>query len=171
MTEREHTDYVVWHCTASPPSCDYHAADIKHLHTAPKDEVIQWGPYELRGKSWRDIGYARVVCRDGLVEQGRGLDEVGAHVKGFNRISVGLVMVGGVDEDGQPEDNFTDAQWTAFMIQSIDMRGRYPAATQLGHRDLSPDANGDGVIDRHDWLKACPCFDVKTKFEELGNRR
>lgn len=29
-----------------------------------------------------------------------------------------------------------------------------------GHRDLSPDIDGDGVVERHEWLKTCPGFDV-----------
>ena len=31
----------------------------------------------------------------------------------------------------------------------------------LGHRDTSPDLNGDGVIEPYEYVKACPCFDVK----------
>jgi N-acetylmuramoyl-L-alanine amidase len=30
-----------------------------------------------------------------------------------------------------------------------------------GHRDLSPDLNGDGEIEPEEWIKACPCFEVK----------
>ena len=41
----------------------------------------------------------------------------------------------------------------------------YPDAEHLGHRDLSPDRNGDGEITRSEWLKACPCFSVKEFFE------
>jgi N-acetyl-anhydromuramyl-L-alanine amidase AmpD len=38
----------------------------------------------------------------------------------------------------------------------------YPMAQILGHRDLSPDIDGDGVVEEHEWLKDCPCFDVYT---------
>lgn len=31
----------------------------------------------------------------------------------------------------------------------------------VGHRDLSPDLNGDGVVRENEWVKACPCFDAK----------
>ena len=31
----------------------------------------------------------------------------------------------------------------------------------LGHRDTSPDLNGDGVIEPYEYVKACPCFDVR----------
>ena len=29
------------------------------------------------------------------------------------------------------------------------------------HRDISPDLNGDGVIEPYEYMKACPCFDVR----------
>jgi N-acetylmuramoyl-L-alanine amidase len=30
----------------------------------------------------------------------------------------------------------------------------------VGHRDLSPDLNHDGVIESREWIKQCPSFDV-----------
>jgi len=161
---RSATDYIVFHCSATPASWDIGAAEIKHLHTAPKNEPIPWGIYNLHGKAWSDIGYGLVIPRDGTIEIGRGLEAIGAHVKGYNRVSTSICMVGGVSEDGQPEDNFTDEQWRAADELVPLLRARYPQAELLGHRDLSPDANGDGVIDRHDWLKMCPCFDVRARW-------
>ena len=43
-------------------------------------------------------------------------------------------------------------------LQSI-----YSTADVLGHRDLSTDLNGDGVIQKQEWMKACPCFNVKSE--------
>ena len=40
----------------------------------------------------------------------------------------------------------------------------YPIVEVLGHRDASPDANGDGIISRNEWIKQCPCFDVRSEF-------
>lgn len=167
MSKRTVTDYIVFHCSATPPSCEYRAADIWRLHTAPKTETIPWGPYTLKGKGWKDNGYGLVVPRDGSIEIGRGLDEVGAHVKGYNQRSASVVFVGGVSESGEPEDNFTPEQWRTFALLAELLEARYPSAKLLGHRDLSPDANGDGVIDRHDWLKLCPSFSVEDKLSEL----
>jgi hypothetical protein len=36
-----------------------------------------------------------------------------------------------------------------------------------GHRDLSPDKNGNGEIEPEEWMKACPCFDAEEEFKEL----
>jgi len=37
----------------------------------------------------------------------------------------------------------------------------YPGCRVCGHRDLSPDLNGNGEIEPEEWIKACPCFEVK----------
>jgi hypothetical protein len=37
-----------------------------------------------------------------------------------------------------------------------------------GHRDLSPDLNGNGEIEPEEWIKQCPCFDVAKEFKEFG---
>jgi len=31
-----------------------------------------------------------------------------------------------------------------------------------GHRDLSPDTNGNGQTESTEWLKTCPGFDVRA---------
>ena len=33
------------------------------------------------------------------------------------------------------------------------------------HRDLSPDLNGNGEIEPEEWIKACPCFEVKAEWD------
>ena len=37
-------------------------------------------------------------------------------------------------------------------------------SAQIGHRDASPDKNGDGKITKNEWIKECPCFDAKSEF-------
>lgn len=39
----------------------------------------------------------------------------------------------------------------------------YPGCRICGHRDLSPDLNGNGEIKPEEWIKACPCFEVKKE--------
>ena len=34
----------------------------------------------------------------------------------------------------------------------------------VGHRDLSCDADGDGIVERHEWVKQCPGFDVAAEY-------
>ena len=87
--------------------------------------------------------------------------DVGAHVRGHNYQSVGVCLVGGLDDDGEPADNFTAAQFSSLRNVIAMLASAWPGADVLGHRDLSPDLDGDGIISSDEWLKDCPCFDVK----------
>jgi N-acetyl-anhydromuramyl-L-alanine amidase AmpD len=45
-----------------------------------------------------------------------------------------------------------------------DYKRKYPNAKVVGHRDLSPDLNGDGKITPNEWVKLCPCFNSITEY-------
>ncbi len=142
---RTNTEAVVWHCSATPPSRNIGSAQIDIIHKA---------------RGWDGIGYALVILRDGRLECGEDFKKAGAHAKGWNNKSVGIVLVGGVDEDGNSENNFTEAQWVAAKHVYEFFSLLYPTADHVGHRDLSPDTDGDGRIQRHEFMKDCPCFSV-----------
>ena len=40
----------------------------------------------------------------------------------------------------------------------------YHYARVCGHRDLSPDLDGDGKVEPWEWVKQCPCFEVSKEF-------
>lgn len=109
---------------------------------------------------WSDVGYHIVIKRDGTVQEGRPIEDQGAHVAGYNSESVGVCMVGGVNASGKAEDNFTGKQKAALRNVLRILRADYPKALILGHRDLSPDLNHDGEITPNEWIKECPSFDV-----------
>jgi N-acetyl-anhydromuramyl-L-alanine amidase AmpD len=103
------------------------------------------------------IGYHFVVDLDGKVWSGRHVDEVGAHAVNHNAQSVGICLVGGAELDAR----YTQDQWDslALLVRRLLPMVR-PGAGVVGHRDLSPDANGNGVVDPGEWLKTCPGFNV-----------
>lgn len=138
---------IVIHCTATREGQDIDAATIRRWH--------------LR-QGWKDIGYHFVIGIDGEVERGRPEEIAGSHVRGFNTGSIGVVYVGGLDRQGKAKDTRTAAQQAAMAQLVRDLLARYPGADVVGHRDLSPDKDGDGVVERHEWLKDCPCFDVRA---------
>jgi N-acetyl-anhydromuramyl-L-alanine amidase AmpD len=70
--------------------------------------------------------------------------------------------VGGINAAGKPESNFTQAQFEALKELLDQLQTRYPDARILGHRDLSPDKNGDGKISPNEFIKTCPAFDIST---------
>ena len=131
---RTKTDWIVIHCSATRPIQDIGAKEIRSWHKA---------------KGWTDIGYHYVIRRDGTVEKGRGVDEIGSHVQGRNSRSVGVCMVGGIDDSMRAANNFTRPQWAALKKIVADLVKRYPTARVLGHRDFP------GVS------KECPCFDAR----------
>ncbi|WP_140918345.1 N-acetylmuramoyl-L-alanine amidase [Limnobaculum xujianqingii] len=107
----------------------------------------------------RHIGYHFVIDTNGVVETGRAQGETGAHVKGYNTGSIGICMVG--------TDQFTAEQWDSLASLVTSLRDKYPNADICGHRDLSPDLNGDGKITANEWTKICPGFEV-TGWLALG---
>jgi len=142
----KHVDFLVVHCSATPAARDIGAREIDQMH---------------RQRGFRCIGYHYVIRRDGTVEKGRPDNEPGAHVEGFNSRSLGICLIGGVKVDGKTgENNFTPEQFKALKHLLDSLKFAYPAATILGHRDLSPDKNRDGKVSPNEWLKECPCFDV-----------
>ena len=138
---------IVIHCTATREGQEIPAATIRRWH--------------LR-QGWSDIGYHFVIGIDGEIERGRPEDLPGSHVKGFNAGSIGVVYVGGLDAQGRGKDTRTPAQRLALAQLVHRLLAKYPGAEVLGHRDLSPDKDRDGVVEPHEWLKECPCFDVRA---------
>lgn len=139
--------HIVIHCSASPPAAaaKQTAKDIDAMHKA---------------RGFRKIGYHWFIRHDGLVEPGRPEAEVGAHVEGHNATSIGVCYAGGIGADGKPIDTRSDQQLKAMATLIGQLKARYPKAKVLGHRDLSPDRDHDGKVERHEWLKDCPCFDA-----------
>lgn len=132
--------YIVVHCSATKPDMYVDGEMIDRWH---------------RERGFLKIGYHWVIRRDGTLDKGREIDERGAHVRGFNSVSVGVCLVGGIDEEGKPDNNFTNEQFEALNEILAACKQTYPKAEILGHRDL-PRVK-----------KACPSFDVR---EWLKNR-
>lgn len=152
-------DYIVVHCTASREGQNMTVDDIRNQH---------------KRQGWSDIGYHYVVTLDGRVHLGRDVDQAGAHVSGYNSNSIGVVYVGGLENDPRKEysqlkakDTRTDAQKAALLSLLMDLRKLYPYAKIQGHRDFSPDKNHDGVVNEVDWIKNCPSFDAKKEYRNV----
>jgi N-acetyl-anhydromuramyl-L-alanine amidase AmpD len=95
-----------------------------------------------------------------MVERGRPEEEIGAHVEGHNATTIGVCYAGGLDDHGKPADTRTPAQEAAMLRLVVGLKAKYPGARIVGHRDLSPDTNHNGRVDKWEWLKDCPCFEV-----------
>lgn len=150
---RKKTDLIFVHCTATAEGREFNAKDIDRMH---------------RQRGFNGIGYHFIIKLDGTVETGRPVDAVGAHVQNYNSRSVGISYIGGVMKDGKTaKDTRTPAQKVAMRALLTDLKRRYPGARILGHRDISPDKNGNGRVDPHERIKECPCFDAIPEYADI----
>jgi N-acetylmuramoyl-L-alanine amidase len=143
---------LVWHCTATPENKEFTRAQIKAMHL-------------LRG--FTDIGYHKLIHLDGSVSEGRSEDQEGAHVSGHNRGTLGYSYVGGLNSSGSPKDTRTTAQRATMVRLTKEAIAKYQLSLVLGHRDLSPDRDHDGVVEPFEWVKVCPCFSAAVEYGPL----
>ena len=118
-------DTLVVHCSDSPQGRGDDAAEIHRWHLK---------------KKWDGIGYHAVVLEDGTIQHGRPIYWQGAHVKGHNRNSLAVCLIGhGYDATG--------AQFASLRSLLQGWKRKWPDARVCGHRDLQLG-------------KDCPGFDV-----------
>jgi len=141
--------------TAGQPGFKTAADRIDEMHQARGFKRIPDAAARFNPKL-KSIGYHFVIACNGAVFTGRSLIEIGAHVQGRNSDTVGICMTG--------TNAFTVEQFHALesLLRQLvpTARGRVLVNGVCGHRDLSPDLNGDGRITSNEWLKTCPGFDV-----------
>jgi N-acetylmuramoyl-L-alanine amidase len=140
-------DYIVVHCTATPEGREMTVEQIRAEH---------------KKQGWSDIGYHYVVTLDGKVHAGRDVDIAGSHVAGYNANSIGVVYVGGLENNPKKtyaqlkaKDTRTDAQKASLLSLLMDLRKLYTYAKIQGHRDFP------GV------KKDCPSFDAKQAYRNV----
>jgi len=130
---------IIVHCTATPESRHTTVKDIRRWHKA---------------QGWSDIGYHYVVYLDGSIHPGRPIEVAGAHTKGLNKNSIGVVYVGGIDAmNFKPKDTRTPEQKEALECFLNELIGTYKGATLHGHNEFAP--------------KACPSFDVQKEYKHI----
>lgn len=149
-------DRIVIHCSAARPKTAevQTAKDIDRMHRLER--------------GWKKIGYHYFIRHNGAVEKGRDEDEIGAGVFGFNANSIHICYAGGLDESGKAADTRTKLQKASMVRVVLGLKNKYRGAKVMGHRDLSPDKDGDGKIEKNEWLKECPSFDVTDWMIEVG---
>lgn len=142
-------DLIVIHCSATRADRSLTLDDLEMQH---------------RRRGFNGTGYHYYIRKDGTVHLTRPIERIGAHVKGFNSNSVGICYEGGLDGHGCPADTRTPEQRAALKLLVHQLLETFPGSRVCGHRDLSPDRNGNGEIEPEEWIKACPCFEVKAEF-------
>lgn len=128
---------IIIHCSATKADSDIGAKEIDSWH---------------KKQGFSSIGYHFVICRNGDIEAGRPVQEMGAHCKGQNANSIGICLIGGIDENGKSQNNFTDKQFQCLKLLVKKLQNEFPNSTIHGHYEF---ANKD-----------CPCFNVKEFFTQ-----
>lgn len=109
--------------------------------------------------------YKRVyIRRNGDIKSTRPIGRIGAHARGFNKESIGICYEGGLDCRGVPKDTRTSWQKHSLRVLILTLLKDFPGCRICGHRDLSPDLNGNGEIEPEEWIKACPCFEASKEW-------
>ena len=114
--------YITIHCSAT-----------KNNKKVSVEEITRW--HKKRG--FRTIGYHCVIQPDGKIEDGRPLNQTGAHVKGYNRIdgiiNLGVCMIGDTKFTYEQFDSlrrWIDGVRMTYIVDPWDISGHYSYTTR-----------------------------------------
>ena len=131
---------IIVHCSATREGKAFTVADIDRWH---------------RENGWKGCGYHYVVRLDGVVEEGRPVEEAGAHCKNRNAESIGVCYIGGCDLVGKSKDTRTEAQKKAMvtLIRQLMQAHGISIENVRCHNEFS--------------TRACPSFSVQKLHKEI----
>lgn len=142
---------IVIHCTATQP-------------TTPIKNIADYWRIALK---WKKPGYHFAIDLKGNIIQLAPLGEIVNGAKGFNKDSIHIAYIGGLNPLGKPADTRTILQNFSLKELVIELLKVFGKIDVCGHRDLSPDKNKNGIIERSEWTKICPCFDVRHEMQNV----
>lgn len=123
---------------------------------------------EFNKKGWKNPGYHYVIKPDGNIIQMLEDARISNGVKGYNNSAINVAYIGGIDSKGKAVDNRTVEQKVALFDLIVKLKQRYPNAIVMGHRDISPDLNHNGVVDPWERIKECPCFNAMVEYLDIN---
>ena len=139
MDVRKKTDSIIIHCAATKKSMDIGYKEIREWH------VDQNG--------WDDVGYHYIIRRNGKLEKARPEEYSGAHAPSHNSRSIGICLVGGMADDGGPENNFTLEQFLTLKDLVNMVMNKYSDITEvLGHCDVQDNKPNCPGFDVNQWM-------------------
>jgi N-acetylmuramoyl-L-alanine amidase len=152
---------IVIHCSATREDKDYSVKQLLSDHKA---------------MGFKTCGYHIYIKRDGSIYNGRPLNAIGAHAgTGHNTNSIGICYEGGLNSKLKAKDTRTEVQKLELLnsilsvLKAIKDAGGNPKLVKIvGHRDLSPDLDGDGVVEPNEWIKQCPCFEAQSEYKDIA---
>lgn len=131
--------YIAVHCTATP-------------QTTSIDSIRNYWKTNLK---WKMPGYHFLIKPDGEIVQLLDISKVSNGVLGYNKETINISYIGGVDKNNKAIDNRTEAQKKALLLKLKELKKMFPNAVIQGHRDFP------GV------RKDCPSFNAKKEYENI----
>lgn len=128
--------------------------EITGWHTRdkpPEGVVVTAKNGHLYGNGWDDNAYHFGIEENGGIAAGRPIEVVGAHCRGHNKTSIGVVIMGGRDKNWVQVQNFTPVQWEALPGLIAGLQKEYSILDKdiRGHYEYDPEKKS-----------FCPGFDV-----------
>lgn len=122
LSVRSLTDAIVVHHTAA--TADLTAADVHRIH---------------RQNGWSGIGYHLYIRKNGLIETGRPLEDMGAHTYGYNNDTIGVCLSGNFNEEYPSDAQMESAsKLIGLLCQMYSLNPQQ--GTIYGHRDFNATA-------------------------------
>jgi len=107
-------DKVILHCSAS----DYKYQDVDWIRQIHMTE-----------RGWSDIGYHFFIPYSGVIQRGRPMENIGAHVRGKNKYSLGICLAG--------NRTFKPVQFESLQTLLLLLKRLYPHSTLHGHKEFN----------------------------------
>ena len=127
---------IIVHCTATQQSISIQS-------------IINYWKITLK---WESMGYHYIVEANGNTVKLTDLEHIANGAAGYNKNSIHIAYIGGIDINKKPIDNRTIEQKNALRILIMQLVSKFPDADILGHNQL-PNVK-----------KACPCFDAAKEY-------
>lgn len=158
---------IIIHCSATKEGVAYSSDRINASHKARN-----FSSYTDDNGQTRYIGYHYLIHLDGTIEACRPESKIGCHASGHNANSIGICYIGGLDArdtNGCTIKDTRTIQQKESLIKLIKvLKVKYPSIKKvIGHRDTSPDLNGNGIIEPYEYIKGCPCFNAIPEYKNL----
>ena len=99
-------------------------------------------------RGWEDIGYHYIINKNGRITKGRNTKYIGAHVKGHNRNSLGICIIGNFDKEKPTEKQIKKL---LKFLKRLSKKHNIENKNILGHREFK------GVT------KTCPGKNIDLK--------
>ena len=138
VMSRRNIKQIIVHCTDTKEGKNYTLADITKWH---------------KEKGYNTSGYHYVIDINGKIMNGRDVNVIGAHCKGYNSYSIGVCYIGGRGSDNVTKDTRTKEQKDSLLNLLKRLKILYPQAKIYGHRNF---AN-----------RMCPCFDAAEEYKNI----